>query len=57
MDIYLHYFAFCNISTSSVARGVELFKEGNHVGAMQHLNKALQIDSSNVDAFVARGAL
>ena len=42
---------------SSVAEGIQLFKEGKHIEAMQHLNKALQIDSDNVEALVARGAL
>ena len=42
---------------SSVAEGIQLFKEGKHVEAMQHLNKALQIDADNVEALVARGAL
>ena len=33
------------------------FKAGRHTEAMQYLNKALQIDEENVEAFVARGAL
>ncbi len=41
----------------SVAEGVAHFKAGKHTEAMQHLNKALQIDSENVEALVARGAL
>ncbi len=41
----------------SVAEGVSHFKAGKHTEAMQHLNKALQIDSENVEALVARGAL
>ena len=34
-----------------------MFKKGRQVEAMQHLNKALQIDEKNVEALVARGAL
>ncbi|XP_021370646.1 tetratricopeptide repeat protein 14-like isoform X2 [Mizuhopecten yessoensis] len=41
----------------SVANGVSMFKAGKQVEAMQYLNKALQIDSKNVEALVARGAL
>lgn len=41
----------------SVKDGVAYFKSGNHVEAYQCLNKALQIDPENVEAFVARGAL
>ncbi len=41
----------------SVAKGVSHFKAGRHIEAMQHLNKALEIDTDNVEAFVARGAL
>lgn len=41
----------------SVAEGVAKFKEGHHAEAMQHLNKALQIDEENVEAMVARGAM
>lgn len=44
-------------SYCSVAEGVSHFKAGKHTEAMQHLNKALQIDSENVEALVARGAL
>ena len=42
---------------SSVADGVAYFKQGREVEAMQKLNKALQIDTTNVEALVARGAL
>lgn len=41
----------------SVAQGIAFFKEGRQTEAMQMLNKALQIDATNVEALVARGAL
>ncbi|XP_069944557.1 tetratricopeptide repeat protein 14 [Cherax quadricarinatus] len=41
----------------SVADGVVFFKRGQYEEAFQCLNKALQIDSENVEAFVAKGAL
>ena len=41
----------------SVAQGIAFFKEGRQTEAMQQLNKALQIDTTNVEALVARGAL
>ncbi|KAK2152570.1 hypothetical protein LSH36_325g03036 [Paralvinella palmiformis] len=41
----------------SVAEGINHFKQGKQVEAMQYLNKALQIDKENVEALVARGAL
>ncbi|GFN74037.1 hypothetical protein PoB_000054300 [Plakobranchus ocellatus] len=41
----------------SVVQGVEMFKKGDYLEAMQHLNRALQIDTENVEALVARGAL
>ena len=53
----LWYFLIFPCDYFSVAKGVELFKEGNHMEAMQYLNKALQIDATNVEALVARGAL
>uniref|UniRef100_A0AAZ3S1M6 Tetratricopeptide repeat protein 14 n=1 Tax=Oncorhynchus tshawytscha TaxID=74940 RepID=A0AAZ3S1M6_ONCTS len=37
--------------------GVDHFKSGRHVEAMKEYNKALNIDTNNVEAFVARGAL
>lgn len=41
----------------SVADGVMFFKRGQYEEAFQCLNKALQIDTENVEAFVAKGAL
>uniref|UniRef100_A0A4W3ITG1 S1 motif domain-containing protein n=1 Tax=Callorhinchus milii TaxID=7868 RepID=A0A4W3ITG1_CALMI len=40
-----------------VKAGVDHFKAGRHVEAMNEYNKALEIDSNNVEALVARGAL
>ncbi|XP_072428530.1 tetratricopeptide repeat protein 14 isoform X1 [Chiloscyllium punctatum] len=40
-----------------VKTGVDHFKAGRHVDAMNEYNKALEIDSNNVEALVARGAL
>ncbi|XP_053316179.1 tetratricopeptide repeat protein 14 isoform X2 [Spea bombifrons] len=37
--------------------GVDYFKMGRHVDAMNEYNKALEIDAKNVEALVARGAL
>ncbi|XP_061095276.1 tetratricopeptide repeat protein 14 isoform X2 [Conger conger] len=37
--------------------GVDHFKSGRHVDAMNEYNKALEIDTNNVEALVARGAL
>uniref|UniRef100_W5LWQ9 Tetratricopeptide repeat domain 14 n=1 Tax=Lepisosteus oculatus TaxID=7918 RepID=W5LWQ9_LEPOC len=37
--------------------GVDHFKSGHHVEAMNEYNKALEIDLNNVEALVARGAL
>uniref|UniRef100_A0A674CNC8 Tetratricopeptide repeat domain 14 n=1 Tax=Salmo trutta TaxID=8032 RepID=A0A674CNC8_SALTR len=37
--------------------GVDHFKSGRHVEAMNEYNKALNIDTNNVEALVARGAL
>lgn len=51
MYIKLMIYAF------SVAQGIHDFKKGLQTEAMQSFNKALQIDKSNVEAFVARGAL
>ncbi|XP_068599471.1 tetratricopeptide repeat protein 14 isoform X2 [Brachionichthys hirsutus] len=40
-----------------VRAGVDHFKHGRHVEAMNEYNKALDIDTNNVEAQVARGAL
>ncbi|XP_060797147.1 tetratricopeptide repeat protein 14 isoform X2 [Neoarius graeffei] len=40
-----------------VKAGVNNFKSGHHVEAMNEYNKALEIDTNNVEALVARGAL
>ncbi|TNM88168.1 hypothetical protein fugu_006389 [Takifugu bimaculatus] len=40
-----------------VRSGVDHFKHGRHVEAMNEYNKALDIDTNNVEALVARGAL
>ncbi|XP_053719094.1 tetratricopeptide repeat protein 14 isoform X3 [Synchiropus splendidus] len=40
-----------------VRSGVEHFKHGRHVDAMNEYNKALEIDDNNIEALVARGAL
>ncbi|XP_063772395.1 tetratricopeptide repeat protein 14 isoform X2 [Pseudophryne corroboree] len=40
-----------------VKTGVDYFKLGRHVDAMNEYNKALEIDHKNVEALVARGAL
>ena len=40
-----------------MVQGVQLYKEGKHNEAMSLYNKALDIDSENVEAFVARGAM
>ncbi|XP_077573513.1 tetratricopeptide repeat protein 14 [Stigmatopora nigra] len=40
-----------------VKAGVAHFKQGRHVEAMNEYNKALDIDTNNVEALVARGAL
>ncbi|KAG9494034.1 hypothetical protein GDO78_001727 [Eleutherodactylus coqui] len=40
-----------------VKMGVDYFKLGRHVDAMNEYNKALEIDPKNVEALVARGAL
>ncbi len=41
----------------SVVRGVERFRAGRNLEAMQHLNRALEVDKDNIEALVARGAL
>jgi len=45
------------LAHQSVAQGVEYFKQGREMEAMQHFSRALQIDAENVEALVARGAL
>ncbi|XP_069753234.1 tetratricopeptide repeat protein 14 isoform X2 [Narcine bancroftii] len=40
-----------------VKTGVDHFKAGQYVDAMNEYNKALEIDNNNVEALVARGAL
>lgn len=40
-----------------VKSGVDHFKSGRYVDAMNEYNKALEIDTNNVEALVARGAL
>ncbi|KAM3876343.1 tetratricopeptide repeat protein 14 [Diretmus argenteus] len=40
-----------------VRAGVDHFKHGRHVEAMNEYSKALEIDTNNVEALVARGAL
>lgn len=50
----LIYPLFCLFS---VRAGVDHFKHGRHVEAMNEYNKALEIDTNNVEALVARGAL
>ncbi|KAM6921519.1 tetratricopeptide repeat protein 14 [Xenentodon cancila] len=40
-----------------VRAGVDHFKHNRHVEAMNEYNKALEIDTNNVEALVARGAL
>lgn len=41
----------------SVSDGITHFKAGRHTEAFQCLNKALTIDTNNIEALVARGAL
>uniref|UniRef100_A0A914V014 Uncharacterized protein n=1 Tax=Plectus sambesii TaxID=2011161 RepID=A0A914V014_9BILA len=45
------------LAMKSVVKGVERFRAGKNGEAMQHLNKALQVEAENVEALVARGAL
>ncbi|KAL8183708.1 UNVERIFIED_CONTAM: Tetratricopeptide repeat protein 14 [Gekko kuhli] len=40
-----------------IKTGIDYFKEGRHVDAMNEYNKALEIDAQNAEALVARGAL
>ena len=41
----------------SVASGVECFKKHQYEDALKYFNYALEIDTENVEAMVARGAL
>ena len=57
MHFYItDYFWYC-FHVTSVADGIQKFKDNKHTEAMQHFNKSLQIDPENVEALVARGAL
>ncbi|KAL5471477.1 hypothetical protein EMCRGX_G029597 [Ephydatia muelleri] len=47
----------CKWSMDNVATGVQHFKSGESKAAMRYFNHALEIDSSNVEGLVARGAL
>ena len=47
----------CCLRVVSVRSGVDHFKHGRHVEAMNEYNKALEIDTNNVEALVARGGL
>lgn len=51
------YAPICLFIVASVKTGVDHFKSGRHVEAMNEYNKALEIDTNNVEALVARGAL
>jgi hypothetical protein len=44
-------------SMKTVAIGVDHFKSGKHTSALDYFNHALEIDPSNVEGLVARGAL
>lgn len=46
-----------NLSMKHVAQGVKYFKEGRNTEALQCYNFAIEVESSNPDAYVARGAL
>ncbi|VDK51776.1 unnamed protein product [Dibothriocephalus latus] len=41
----------------AVAQGVKYFKEGRNTEALQCYNFAIEVENSNPDAYVARGAL
>lgn len=53
VSLKLHRISF----NYSVADGIKYFKMGKQPEAIQYLNKALQIDETNVEALTARGAL
>lgn len=44
------------LSMESVKCGVERIREGQNMVAVQHFNKALNIDDRNVEALVGRAA-
>lgn len=48
--IYLHFII-------SVAQGVKYFKESRNTEALQCYNFAIEVEPTNPDAYVARGAL
>lgn len=59
-ELLLIVLCFCQYTLClgySVRVGVDHFKSGRHVEAMNEYNKALNIDTNNVEALVARGAL
>ena len=45
------------VAQRSVTKGVNFYRKGMMLEALQELNLALDLDSTNVDALVARGAL
>ena len=45
------------VASRSVAKGINFYRKGLMLEALQELNHALELDPSNVDALVARGAL
>ncbi|KER33152.1 hypothetical protein T265_00854 [Opisthorchis viverrini] len=46
-----------NFSMKHVAQGVKYFKEGRNTEALQCYNFAIEVEPTNPDAYVARGAL
>ncbi|VUZ44652.1 unnamed protein product [Hymenolepis diminuta] len=46
-----------NMSMRHVAQGVKYFKDNHNTEALQCYNFAIEVESTNADAFVARGAL
>lgn len=53
----LRKFQSQKMAHSSVAQGITYFKAGKEAEAIQCFNRALDIDKTNVEALVARGAL
>lgn len=45
------------IAYFSVAQGVKYFKDGRNTEALQCYNFAIEVENTNPDAYVARGAL